>query len=76
MASASDYLRLYGGCDTPVLALSSLYAAFDGFSLGSPLSRWWGEALPETLARCDLPSVKAKATRMSEWLKRTTGGYS
>jgi len=76
MATADEYVRLYGGCPSRVLAFSHLYAAFEGFGAESPLSVWWERELPDALAQADLPSATDKAAKLSAHLERETGRFS
>ena len=88
MATAADYVRLYGQCGDHVLAISNLYAAFEGFvplapgavSTGVPVGQsrarqaWW-QALANSLP-IDKHAVKQASETLVRLLRKPTGQFS
>jgi len=75
-----DVTRLYGGCSDRVLALSHLYAAFEGFQttygVTDEETTWWfREILPDLLIH-DLPAVKRKVAETTRRLRLETGNFT
>ena len=75
MAMGADYRRLYGACNHQVLALSSAYAAFEGFESGTDDAAWFEGVLPRAVWS-DRPAVSAAVGKLVARLRRDTGKFS
>ena len=75
MTTSADYIRLYGGCEERVLALSTAYAAFDGFPPSTPEHTWFTEQVYPALWT-DTAAVESKAAMLMRRLRRDTGRYT
>jgi hypothetical protein len=75
MTTASDFARLYGGCNDQVLAFSHVWAAFDGFATGSAEQRWF-DADVHVAVGVDVPAVGSASAQLVRRLRRDTGKFT
>ena len=73
-ARASDYTRIYGGCNDRVLAFSSTYAAFEGFD--SQEEQTWLERRIFPALWTDKSALLLKAQHLAARLRKDTGSFS
>ncbi|KAL1524388.1 hypothetical protein AB1Y20_019283 [Prymnesium parvum] len=71
---AADYARLYGSCADKVLALSHVYAAFDGAN-DAHVQEWLDWTVVPTLLRAP-PEVEQKADAIAERLRQDGAGFT